>query len=83
MGTDEPLGDDAVRLRYEFAVVPGPLLPRFMVRIFSLIQPGMLWQRGTILRYSPGPEGDCTELFSEYKQLQVSLIPRSSPILVG
>ena len=50
-GTDEPQGDDVVRLRYEFAVVPAPLLPRFMVRTFSLIQPGMLWQRGAMLRY--------------------------------
>jgi internalin A len=52
-GTDEPAGDDAVRLRYEFAVVPAPLLPRFMVRTFSLIERGKLWQRGAMLRY-PG-----------------------------
>jgi hypothetical protein len=52
-GTDEPAGEDAVRLRYEFAVVPAPLLSRFMVRTFSLIERGKLWQRGAILRY-PG-----------------------------
>jgi len=51
-GTDEPIGDDQVRLRYEFAVVPAPLLPRFMVRTFSLIDQMKLWQRGAILRYS-------------------------------
>lgn len=51
--TNEPAGDDAVRLRYEFAVVPAPLLPRFMVRTFSLIERGKLWQRGAMLRY-PG-----------------------------
>ena len=50
-GTDEPQGDDVARLRYEFAVVPAPLLPRFMVRTFSLIQPRRLWQRGAMLRY--------------------------------
>ena len=50
-GTDEPQGDDVTRLRYEFAVVPAPLRPRFMVRTFSLIQPGRLWQRGAMLRY--------------------------------
>jgi internalin A len=50
-GTDELQGDDLTRLRYEFAVVPAPLLPRFMVRTFSLIQPGRLWQRGVMLRY--------------------------------
>jgi hypothetical protein len=50
-GTDEPQDDEVVRLRYEFGVVPAPLLPRFLVRTFSLIQPGKLWQRGAILRY--------------------------------
>jgi internalin A len=50
-GTDEPQGDDVVRLRYEFAVVPAPLLPRFMVRTFSLIEQAKLWQRGAMLRY--------------------------------
>jgi internalin A len=51
--TDEPQGADTARLRYEFEVVPAPLLPRFMVRTFSLIAPSKLWQRGAILRY-PG-----------------------------
>ena len=51
--TDEPQGTDTVRLRYEFAVVPAPLLPRFMVRTFSLIEQAKLWQRGAMLRY-PG-----------------------------
>jgi internalin A len=101
-GTDEAQSDDVVRLRYEFAVMPAPLLPRFMVRTFSLIQPGRLWQRGAMLRYPDalarvwttveekylfatvaGPEGDrgellsiirgtLMELFSEYKELQVT-----------
>lgn len=52
-GTDEPQGADTVWLRYEFAVVPAPLLPRFMVRTFSLIEQAKLWQRGALLRY-PG-----------------------------
>lgn len=52
-GTEEPQGSDTVRLRYEFAVVPAPLLPRFMVRTFSLVEQAKLWQRGAILRY-PG-----------------------------
>jgi hypothetical protein len=52
-GTDEPEGEDTVRLRYEFPVVPAPLLPRFMVRVFTFIQQDKLWQRGTVLRY-PG-----------------------------
>ncbi|MGB8167999.1 MAG: COR domain-containing protein [Chthoniobacteraceae bacterium] len=52
-GTDEPQGADRVQLRYEFAVVPAPLLPRFMVRTFSLIEQDKMWQRGAMLRY-PG-----------------------------
>jgi internalin A len=51
--TQEPQGADTVRLRYEFTVVPAPLLPRFMVRAFSLIEQAKLWQRGAMLRY-PG-----------------------------
>ncbi|HXD34221.1 MAG TPA: COR domain-containing protein [Pyrinomonadaceae bacterium] len=51
--TDEPNDGDRVQLRYEFAVVPAPLLPRFIVRTFSLIAQKKLWQRGVILRY-PG-----------------------------
>jgi internalin A len=50
-GTDEPQGADRVQLRYEFAVVPAPLLPRFIVRTFSLIEHAKLWQRGAMLRY--------------------------------
>ena len=52
-GTDEPQGADTVRLRYEFPVVPAPLLARFIVRTFSLIEQAKLWQRGAMLRY-PG-----------------------------
>ncbi|MEO8496435.1 MAG: hypothetical protein ABI614_15310 [Planctomycetota bacterium] len=33
---DEPTDRDRTRLRYEFAVVPGPLLPKLLVRTFSL-----------------------------------------------
>jgi internalin A len=51
--TDEPKDAEIIKLRYEFAVVPAPLLPRFMVRSFSLIDQAKLWQRGAILRY-PG-----------------------------
>jgi len=50
-GTDEPPVAESIRLRYEFPVVPAPLLPRFMVRMFPLIQQDRLWQRGVMLRY--------------------------------
>jgi len=51
--TEEPTATDSIRLRYEFAVVPGPLIPRFLVRLFPLIEQTKYWQRGAILRY-PG-----------------------------
>jgi Leucine-rich repeat (LRR) protein len=50
-GCDEPPGPDRTRLRYEFAVVPGPLLPKLLVRTFSLIEEERRWRRGAILRF--------------------------------
>ena len=50
-GCDEPEDDDRTRLRYAFNVVPGPLLPRFLVRMFSLIEEDRRWRRGAILRF--------------------------------
>lgn len=51
--TDEPPAAESIRLRYEFPVVPAPLMPRFLVRLFPLIDRRKLWQRGAMLRY-PG-----------------------------
>jgi internalin A len=51
-GTDEPADPDRQRLRYEFTVVPGPLIPRFLVRTFSLIEEELRWRRGAVLRYA-------------------------------
>jgi hypothetical protein len=51
-GTDEPQGNDVVRLRYESPILPAPLVPRFIVRVFALIHQNKLWQRGVVLRYS-------------------------------
>lgn len=50
-GTDEPAGKNVIRLRYEFDVLPAPLLPRFIVRTFMLVEREKLWQRGAMLRY--------------------------------
>ncbi|HUT32757.1 MAG TPA: COR domain-containing protein [Planctomycetota bacterium] len=50
--TAEPAGADAVRLRYEFDVVPGPLIGRLLVRLFPLIEGRKAWQRGARLRYA-------------------------------
>jgi hypothetical protein len=47
----EPAGRDVVKLRYEFAVVPGPLIGRVLVRLFALIEGMRAWQRGARLRY--------------------------------
>ncbi|MEK6260573.1 MAG: COR domain-containing protein [Planctomycetota bacterium] len=51
-GTDEPEGTQRARLRYEFQVVPAPLIPWFIARTFSLIPQRMHWRRGAILVYA-------------------------------
>ncbi len=48
---EEPADADRTRVRYEFAVVPGPLLPKLLVRTFSLIEGERRWRRGAILRF--------------------------------
>jgi internalin A len=47
----EPSGPDVVKLRYEFDVVPGPLVGRLLVRLFAVIDGRKRWQRGARLRY--------------------------------
>jgi hypothetical protein len=47
----EPDGAERVRLRYEFNVVPAPLVPRLLVRTFDLIKNALHWRRGALLRY--------------------------------
>jgi internalin A len=49
----EPDGAGRVRLRYEFNVVPAPLVPRLLVRTFGLIENALHWRRGALLRYGP------------------------------
>lgn len=49
-GADEPEATtNRVRLRYEFQVVPAPLLPGFIARTYSLIPNRLHWRRGAIL----------------------------------
>jgi internalin A len=50
-GADEPESPERSRLRYEFQVVPAPLLPWFIARTFSLIPNRLHWRRGAILAY--------------------------------
>ncbi|MEZ5326597.1 MAG: COR domain-containing protein [Verrucomicrobiales bacterium] len=50
-GTEEPDSEDVVRLRYELEVVPAPLVPWFIARVFSLIPDRLHWSRGTMLKY--------------------------------
>jgi hypothetical protein len=47
----EPDGLGVVKLRYEFDVVPGPLVGRLLVRLFALVDGRKAWQRGARLRY--------------------------------
>jgi internalin A len=49
----EPDGAGRVRLRYEFNVVPAPLVPRLLVRTFGLIKNALHWRRGAMLSYGP------------------------------
>lgn len=48
---EEPTDKDRTQLRYEFAVVPAPLLPKLLVRTFSLIAGERRWRRGAILQF--------------------------------
>jgi internalin A len=50
-GTDEPSGENLARLRYEFQVVPSPLMPWFIAKTFSLIPGERHWRRGAMLVY--------------------------------
>jgi internalin A len=52
-GAIEPEGNGCVRLRYEFNVVPAPLISRLLVRTFGLIKDALHWRRGALLRYGP------------------------------
>lgn len=49
-GADEPEGPERQRLRYEFRIVPIPLIPKFLVRTSKLIEEKLRWRRGVILR---------------------------------
>jgi internalin A len=49
----EPDSVDRMRLRYEFNVVPAPLIPRLLVRTFDLIRNSLHWRRGAVLTYGP------------------------------
>jgi internalin A len=49
--TEEPDDPRRVRLRYEFQVVPAPLLPWFIARSFALIPNRRHWRRGAMLAF--------------------------------
>ena len=57
----EPEGKDRVRLRYEFAVVPQPLMPRLLVHLFGLIG-DIHWRHGTMLSYGCPGTGESVAL---------------------
>lgn len=45
----EPNGATVTRLRYELPVLPAPLLPWFIARVFSLVPQRLHWRRGAML----------------------------------
>jgi internalin A len=49
----EPDDTGRVRLRYEFSIVPAPLVSRLLVRTFGLIKNAVHWRRGALLHYGP------------------------------
>lgn len=51
LNCEESKDSKRIRLRYQFNVVPGPLLPKLLVRTFSLISREKIWRRGAILSY--------------------------------
>jgi hypothetical protein len=51
-GTQEPEDPGRRRLRYEFQVVPAPLLPWFIARTFALIPNRRHWRRGAMLAFA-------------------------------
>lgn len=51
VGCEELQDSDLVGLSYQLTVLPEPLLPRLLVRTFSLIEGGHRWRGGAILRF--------------------------------
>lgn len=62
----EPDGPDLVKLRYEFDVVPGPLVGRLLVRLFAIIDGRKAWQRGARLRYGRAKARAWADLEEKY-----------------
>ncbi len=68
----EPDEANAARLRYEFDVVPGPLMGRLLVRLFPLIEGRKAWQRGACLRYATARARVWVDLEEKYVFATVS-----------
>jgi internalin A len=62
----EPEGPLRDRLRYEFDVVPGPLVGRLLVRLFAVIDGRKAWQRGARLRYGDARARVWADLSDKY-----------------
>lgn len=80
--TDEPTDADRVRLRYEFQVVPAPLIPWFIARTFSLIPNRLHWRRGAILVYGDARARVWTTLDERYVFVTVAGSPEDRGELV-
>lgn len=60
LSVEEPLGipshfleNPRIELRWEFPVVPGPLLPRLLVRTLGLVKNDWRWRRGALYEFGP------------------------------
>ncbi len=50
-GCEEPAGKDVARMSFRFKVVPAPMMPRLLVKLFAMTSPKHRWQRGTMMQY--------------------------------
>jgi hypothetical protein len=81
-GSGEPEGTEVVKLRYEFDVVPGPLVGRLLVRLFALIDGGKAWQRGARLRYVGAQGRVWADLSETYVYVTVAGVGRDGAELL-
>jgi internalin A len=69
----------ALRLRYEYAILPGGLLPRFIVRTYPLSQARPRWREGVILA-SGGAEALVRAFVGKVDAVEVTLRGRTEDI---
>ncbi len=80
---NEPQDAERVRLRYEFRVVPAPLLPWFIARSFSMIPDRLHWRRGTMLSFGQATGRVWNEPEADYVYVTVAGPPHDKQRLLS